>query len=114
MYRNRKILLFGMMFLAMIMSAFFAVKSLSSESKTQKKNPFVVSAIVSAQIDGSESGYYLSVNDGYIAVFYNSEPIYTSKIDSSTLRTADREMLEDGIKAESYEEVLRLLEDFCS
>ena len=77
------------------------------------RTAFFANNIVSSE-DDYKTGYYLSVNKGYLAVFYNNDVIYTSNIKVENLRNVDREMLEDGIKAESYEEVLRMLEDFGS
>ncbi len=42
------------------------------------------------------------------------ELILQAEIDASALRQADRDMLEKGITADNYEEVLKLLEDFTS
>lgn len=42
------------------------------------------------------------------------EPVYFAEIDVGSLRTVDREMFETGVTVESWEDVLRLLEDFIS
>lgn len=65
----------------------------------------------------SSNSYWLRSFNGHIAVF-NSEtdasPAIETTIDTESLRAVDRQMLEEGIQAHSYEDVLKLLEDFGS
>lgn len=61
--------------------------------------------------------YVLGIYEGNIAVFYGEfqkVPAIETEIDVSTLRAVDRELLSQGIKVSTYEEVLKLLEDFGS
>lgn len=65
-----------------------------------------------------ESGsYWLRAYNGHIAVFFDSEdeiPAIETTISIDTLRDIDRDKLKKGIEAATYEEVLKLLEDFGS
>lgn len=61
--------------------------------------------------------YVLRLHNGNVAVFYGEDqkqPIFETEIAMSGLRQTDAEKLKKGITADSYEEVLRLLEDFNS
>lgn len=65
-----------------------------------------------------ESGsYWLRAYNGHIAVFFDGmdeRPAIETTIDVESLRDVDREKLENGIEAATYEDVLKLLEDFGS
>lgn len=61
--------------------------------------------------------FVLGIYEGNIAVFYGEfqqVPAIETDIDVLTLRAVDRELLSQGIKVSTYEEVLQLLEDFGS
>jgi hypothetical protein len=61
--------------------------------------------------------YWLRAYNGHIAVFFGREDAYPSietTIEIDSLRDVDRLKLEQGIEAATYEDVLRLLEDFGS
>ena len=61
--------------------------------------------------------YILRNYDGHIGIFYgefDKVPAIETDIQVSTLREIDQKLLEDGIRADSYEEILKLLEDFNS
>ena len=61
--------------------------------------------------------YWLRAYNGHIAVFFGDEsefPSIETTIEIDTLRDVDREKLEAGISAQTYEQVLQLLEDFGS
>lgn len=59
------------------------------------------------------SRYLVRAYNGKIAFFTDGAVIETD-IDVSSLRAYDRQLLENGIEAYTYEEVLQLLEDFSS
>ena len=65
----------------------------------------------------ADNNYILRAYNGHIAVYYgdikNSPDIETT-IAVDKLRSIDREKLQEGIVADSYDEVLKLLEDFGS
>ena len=71
----------------------------------------------SASAAGTESnesyGYFLKLEDNEIVIYKNGEPSYTGIVVSG-LRDSDRALLESGISANSYEEILKLVEDFSS
>jgi hypothetical protein len=65
----------------------------------------------------ADNGYLLRAYNGHIAVFYGEikdSPAIETTIEVETLRAVDREKLEKGIQARSYDDVLQLLEDFGS
>ena len=66
-------------------------------------------------VSGRPDKYTLKLYDGKIAVFLGDDlenPAAVTGILASELRAFDRQLLEQGIEAGSYEELLRLLEDF--
>lgn len=67
--------------------------------------------------DADRAEFLLRGRDGYIAVFPNrrgAEPEELTPIPLSTLRAADRAMLERGIPAANRQSLLQLLEDLGS
>jgi hypothetical protein len=61
--------------------------------------------------------YLIRAHNGHIAVFFNRDdetPGIETMIETETLRLVDREKLQAGIEASTYEDVLKLLEDFGS
>ncbi|NMA24133.1 MAG: hypothetical protein GX936_00540 [Clostridiales bacterium] len=66
---------------------------------------------------GSGDRYWLRSHNGHISVYGNKEddsPIIETTIDVEGLRAVDRILLDSGIGAATYEDVLKLLEDFGS
>lgn len=64
-----------------------------------------------------EGGYILRVYEGNVAVFYGdfqTVPAIETNISAEDLRSADRKLLESGIRVPAYEDVVKLLEDFNS
>lgn len=64
-----------------------------------------------------QESYWLRAFNGHIAVFFDGDaekPAIETTIDVDTLRDYDRQLLENGIEAKTYEDVLKLLEDFGS
>lgn len=108
-----KTLKITVLYVAVLASAFMivaliitsAVRSLSSDT-----------AAVFSEVQRIES-YWLRSFNGHIAVYDGKEaasPILETTIDADGLRAVDKEMLNEGIEAKSYEDVLKLLEDFSS
>ena len=62
--------------------------------------------------DPAPEGYVLTGADGMIGVFRNGELILRTDVRLDGLRVGDRALVEEGIRSDSYEEILRLLEDF--
>ena len=65
----------------------------------------------------SDNSYWLRSYNGHIAVYSDKaevSPAIETTIDVEGLRAVDKEMLDKGIEANSYEDVLKLLEDFGS
>jgi len=80
---------------------------------------FIASAIVKSALpeatpaiaDASE--YFLRLENGEIVVYKDGESTDTG-IAVGGLRQQDRMLLESGISADTYEDVLKLIEDFNS
>jgi len=64
----------------------------------------------------NEEGFVVKTYYGNIGVFSLGEkaPLYITDIETSSLRDVDKQELQRGISIKTYEEVLRLLEDFNS
>ena len=73
-------------------------------------------AAVSFADKEQDSLYIMKEYDKRIAVFERgrSEPVYVSGVLVRDLPKADRELLSDGIRADSKKELDRLIEDYCS
>ena len=66
---------------------------------------------------GSENRYVLRDYEGYVAIFVENEPelpMTVTNIQVSTLRELDRRMLVTGMKVDSHEGLVMLLEDLGS
>ena len=62
-----------------------------------------------------QGGYIIRSYNGRVAVFTDgSTPAVETDIDVNMLRAYDRRLLERGIEVSTYEDALRLLEDFGS
>lgn len=70
-------------------------------------------APVEAASDTAPGGYTVALVDGEIIVTSDSSNLKTG-ISGQWLRQADQTALKNGITVETYDEVLRLLEDFGS
>lgn len=65
----------------------------------------------------TQEPYLLRSFNGHVAVFFNRDdetPGIETMIETETLRSVDRDKLQNGIEADTYEDVLKLLEDFGS
>lgn len=74
-------------------------------------------AVSNASLNNKNAEYYLRDCSGYVAVFRGADsktPIKVTDIETETLNTVDRSLLEQGIPAENKNELLMLLEDFSS
>ena len=74
-------------------------------------------AVSNASVNNNNAEYYLRDCSGYVAVFRGADsktPIKVTDIETETLNTVDRGLLEQGIPAENKNELLMLLEDFSS
>lgn len=71
-------------------------------------------AQVMAETLSSEKIYMLRDLNGFIAVYVNGELEMVTDIPVALLRGVDQAELEKGIKVNSYEELLKLIEDFGS
>jgi len=70
-------------------------------------------------IQEKSGGFLLKTVNGVISVFdgrtdAEASPVLETQIDVSTLRAYDRETFEKGIVVETYEELVRILEDFSN
>lgn len=92
--------------IATVLTALAIQNSAGPEPATQQK------AEVFAKKDDREV-YTLREGNGNIIIEFDGE-VYETGISTSDARAYDRELLRNGIEADSYEEVLMLLEDFNS
>ena len=58
------------------------------------------------------AGYILAAAEGNIGVYRGGELIMRTDVRLEGLRRGDRELIEAGIHAETYEDVMKLLQDF--
>lgn len=60
--------------------------------------------------------YLLGVSDGYISLWVDDQPkpAYVSSYRAENLPAADQQALEKGIRIQSKEELIRLMEDYLS
>ena len=67
-----------------------------------------------AVVTAAQRGVYIVRSyNGKVALFMNNTtPAVETDIDVNMLRAHDRQLLEHGIEVSTYEEALRLLEDF--
>jgi len=73
--------------------------------------------IAAEQGQGQEGKFIVRAHNGKIALFtddFTITPAIETDIDVNGLRAYDRALLERGIEVDTYEDVLRLLEDFGS
>ena len=85
-----------------------------------------VTSVLSSATDGeaedvaqaqAQDPYLIRSYNGHIAVFMNKDdksPGVETTIETETLRSVDKEKLQNGIEVNTYEDVLKLLEDFGS
>lgn len=71
--------------------------------------------------DGGSSGpgnrFVLREHEGYVAIFVENDPklpMTVTDICVSTLRELDKQILETGMKVESHQELMMVLEDLGS
>lgn len=109
---KRKLTLLSMLLLSAVMCSAATVQSFLLRDLAEKSFPAVEEKYTSFET----AAYILKEQDGYVAVFSSngSQLLEMTSIPVSTLRKADRYLLESGIAADSRETMLTLLEDFNS
>lgn len=112
MLLKRKLTLISMLALSALLCVTATVQSFLLQSAAEKSFPMVEEKYTSFET----AAYILKEQDGYVAVFSSngSQLLEKTSIPVSTLRRADRYLLESGIAADSRETMLTLLEDFNS
>lgn len=73
--------------------------------------------LISDEAPGSENRYVLRDYEGYVAIFVENEPtlpMTVTDIQVSTLRELDKQMLVTGMKVDTHEGLVMLLEDLGS
>jgi len=81
-------------------------------STPPKMEPPEMSAEPIAQ---TAEGFWVCEFDGELLLYHNADrstPIETTSIDIRSLRSADQQMLRDGVFFENYIDVVMFLEDF--
>lgn len=112
MLLKRKLTLLSMLLLAALLCSAATVQSFQIKNASKYSFPFVEEKYTSYDT----AAYILKEQDGYVAVFSSkdSKLLQRTSIPVSSLRKADRTLLESGIAADSRESLLMLLEDFNS
>ncbi|MBQ3009789.1 MAG: hypothetical protein IJD81_01210 [Oscillospiraceae bacterium] len=112
MLLRRKLTLLSLLMLSAVLCMAATAQSFLMRAAAEKSFPAVEEKYTSFET----AAYILREQDGYVAVFSSngSQLLETTAIPVSTLREADRYLLESGIAADSRETMLKLLEDFNS
>ena len=112
MLLRRKLTLLSLLMLSALLCSAATVQSFQMRNMARKSFPVVEEKYTSYDT----AAYILKDQDGYVAVFSSkdSKLLEVTAIPVSTLRKADRTLLEVGIAADSRETMLTLLEDFNS
>jgi len=104
--------------IAVCFAGFCSVFAITNTIMLQNAESIDVSGSIMQADKLSDAGggkFLITIADGRIVVFsesFGDIPLIETEILASSLRDADREELENGMTFSSYDEVLRLLEDF--
>ena len=110
-----RIWLTGGLCAAAVMLAGMSTAAVLAEDAEAQAGAAVLHTQIEQADDESRAGKYIVADlAGRIGVYYMDQLIYTADIETAGLRALDRELLARGIETSSYEDVLRLLEDFGS
>ncbi len=104
-----KVSLLGFVFLCAVISSVFAAYSTTS-AETENE-------IINSEAVGSRSSYLLRDFEGLVAVYMENEPdvpMTITSIEVSTLREYDQMLLKTGMKVETHERLVMILEDLGS
>ena len=112
MLMKRKLTLLSLLMLSALLCSAATMQSFRTQAAARKSFPSVEEKYTSYET----AAYILREESGYVAVFssQDSRLLELTSIPVSTLRKADRTLLETGIAADSRESLLKLLEDFNS
>lgn len=99
-YKLKAALLCITFIFALILLASTAIQTLSTVSATELP-------------ENSNSKYYIKLENQCLTV-YQGEKVLLTNIKIPELREQDRLLLEDGIWVSSYNDILKLIEDFTS
>ena len=101
---KRLILIAGIFFLVYLV--FITVADARSDSVSEiSESPYEIT---------EDNGWTIGENEGRVAVFRGGELYMRTDTELASLPKADRTRLENGIEVDSYSELKRLLEDYCS
>lgn len=112
MLLKRKLTLLSLLMLAAVLCTTATAQSFLLHKTAGKSFPPVEEKYTSYET----AAYILKEHNGYVAVFSSNDSrlLEVTAIPVSSLRRADRTLLETGIAADSRETLLTLLEDFNS
>jgi len=85
-----------------------------SHTAPPEEDAAAFSSEVRSAPEKAQSVWRLAEISGSIRVMHDSECVLVTAIDPSTLRSADRLLLQQGVAASSLEEILMLIEDLGS
>lgn len=111
--RNKlKGFLLGFLVLCAVFGSLFTYFSLGTA-----ENDMAETVAVSGDAVGSENSYVLRDYEGYVAIFAENNsgfPMTVTNIQISTLTEFDQLMLQTGMKVQSHERLVMILEDLGS
>ena len=112
MLLKRQLIILTALVAAALLCMYATVLSFVQREAAEKILPAVEEKYTSFET----AAYILKERNGYVAVFSsnNKQLLEMTAIPVSSLRRADRALLQDGITADSREALLLLLEDFNS
>ncbi len=103
--------------LAMAVSAAAVSAGERDAQQVQAAGSELPQTAVSAAYAEQKETYILRLSGNSVAIYlqgHEDNPLLVTEISAGSLRESDRELLENGITVSSYDEILRLLEDFNS
>ncbi len=103
----------GLLSAALLSAAFSAAVVFTALPDATEAKDGLIAAPAAAQ-DAVADKYTVADENGKIGVYYMGELMYLTDIRTDGLREIDKDLLGRGIETSSYEDVLRLLEDFGS
>lgn len=98
-----------LLFAASLMTCFFVFDSKLEKIASPKNDTGVLPVI---NISEDNDNYEVKEYNGRIGVFEDGSLLYTLDVYVFTLPKSDQKLLSDGIKAESKEELNRILEEY--
>lgn len=112
-YVEKRYFYFTVFLLALFMAASVMTCMFITDSKIQKFNDSIKDVSIPVIETSDEKTYYeVKEYNGKIGVFENGSMVYTLDVYVFTLPEGDKKLLSVGIRADSQEELYRILEEY--